>query len=60
MLSFLKCLLFNSNFIFSDSFLFIIVNFNEEYFKNNFIFYLRLRKLELNKRHFKNDNIKIK
>ena len=45
MLSFLKYFLFNSNFIFNDSFLFMIASFNEEYFKNNFIFYLRLEKL---------------
>ena len=38
MLLFLKYPLFSSNFIFNDSFVFMIASSNEEYFKNNFIF----------------------
>ena len=40
----LKYSLFISNFIFNDLWLLMITSSNKEYFRNNFIFYLRLEK----------------
>ena len=45
MLLFLKYSSFNFNFVFNESLLFMITNSNEKYFKNDLIFYLKLRKL---------------
>jgi len=44
-LLFLKYFSFNFNFIYTDSYLFMIINLNEGYFKNKFTFFLKLEKL---------------
>jgi len=44
----LKYSLFISNFIFNDLWLLMITSSNKEYFRNNFIFYLRLEKKNIN------------
>ena len=46
MLSFLKYFLFNFSSIFNDIFLFMISNFNENYFKNNLNFLLKINKIK--------------